>query len=427
MSKAKGKRTAEKRLTRYTHDEAPETRVPETGHTSLLPGDEIVVTLGMDNGWSKAVEVGKLNAKADSRVIVDMDPIHDPTVFWAGKMNRREIAVLPLQRNEIVSDSRIGQIIERARRLASTGKGQAKLTGYFSDLEKALRENDKEKRVEFYSHDGGWKNKLVCGDSLQVMESLVHYEGLRGKVQMMYIDPPYGIAYDSNFQQRIDSTKNDDKDKADDVLTIKAFRDTWALGIHSYLSYLQERLYLCRELLSESGSIFVQMNQETAHLVRAILDEVFGAKNFVSLIVFTKTGGQSSALLSGVYDLLLWYAKDKDAIRYNQIYLAKEHGGPGTSGYTFVENPDGTEWRPMTAMEQRDPSSIPAGWRVFDGTPLASAGEAKGGPPSFEYLERRYTTPPNSHWKTTAAGMRRLAEKNRIIAIGTRIEYKRYF
>jgi hypothetical protein len=218
-----------KRVTRYTHDDVKEPRTPETGHTALMPGEEQVVALPMDNGWSKALHVGKLPADDPRPVVVDMDPAADPVLFWAGKRNRREVPVLPLQRNEIVSESRIAQIIDRARHAAAHADPQ--LT--FGELEKSLRETDRKKRVEFYTHDEDWKNKLVCGDSLHVMESLLHYEGLRGKVQMIYIDPPYGIKYDSNFQQRVDSTKNDDKDEADDVLTIKAFRDTLALGVHS--------------------------------------------------------------------------------------------------------------------------------------------------------------------------------------------------
>ena len=246
------KSKTEKKVTRYTYDEIKEPRTPETGHTPLLPADEMVVTLPMDNGWSKAIEVGKLPEGDERPVVVDMDPAADPVLFWAGKRNRREVPVLPLQRNEIVSESRIAQIIERARKAAEEKSGAARQGHLFADLEKTLRESDRAKRVEFYTHEEGWKNKLICGDSLHVMESLLQREGLRGKVQMIYIDPPYGIKYGSNFQQRVDSTKNDDKDKADDVLTIKAFRDTWALGIHSYLSYLEERLYLCRELLAET-------------------------------------------------------------------------------------------------------------------------------------------------------------------------------
>jgi adenine-specific DNA-methyltransferase len=222
----------DKKVTRYTYDELKEPRTPETGHTALLPAEEQVVTLPMDNGWSKAIEVGKLRDGDGRPIVVDMDPAADPVLFWAGKRNRREVPVLPLQRNEIVTESRIAQIIERARQEAAKKEPQASL---FADLERTLRESDRFKRVEFYTHGEGWKNKLICGDSLHVMESLLHYEGLRGKVQMIYIDPPYGIKYDSNFQQRVDSTKNDEGDQADDVLTIKAFRDTWALGVHSYL------------------------------------------------------------------------------------------------------------------------------------------------------------------------------------------------
>src|SRR5262249_55981044 len=244
-----GKPKTEKKVTRYTYDEIKEPRTPETGHTSLLPAEEQVVTLQMDNGWSKAIEVGKLPQGDERLVIVDMDPVADPVLFWAGKRNRRQIPVLPLQRNEIVSESRIAQIIERAKRAAAEKNGSSRQGQLFADLERTLRESEKSQRVEFYTHEEGWRNKLICGDSLQVMESLIHYEGLRGRVQMIFMDPPYGIKYDSNFQQRVDSTRNEERDQADDVLTIKAFRDTWSLGVHSYLSYLQERIYLCRELM----------------------------------------------------------------------------------------------------------------------------------------------------------------------------------
>src|SRR5262249_17393049 len=213
----------------------------------------------------------------------------DPVLFWAGKRNRREGPVLPLQRNEIVSESRIAQIIERAHKSADEKSAAASQGHLFADLEKTLREGDRSKRVEFYTHEEGWKNKLICGDSLQVMESLLHYENLRGKVQMTYIDPPYGVSYNTNFQQRLDTTTNDGDDQADDVLSIKAFRDTWALGVHSYLSYLSERLYLSRDLLADRGSIFVQISDTNFHLVRAMMDEVFGASNFIAPIAFSKT------------------------------------------------------------------------------------------------------------------------------------------
>jgi adenine-specific DNA-methyltransferase len=255
MARPRKKPKPEKKVTRYTYDEIKEPRTPETGHTSLLPAEEQVVTLPMDNGWSKAIQVGRLRVGDERAVVVDMDPAADPVLFWAGKRSRRELPVLPLQRNEIVSESRIAQIIERARRAAEEKSGAARQGHLFADLEKTLREGERSKRVEFYTHEEGWKNKLICGDSLQVMESLLHYENLRGRVQMIYCDPPYGIDYNSNFQQLVGAPRNEDDDTigGDDVLTIKAFRDTWSLGVHSYLSYLRDRLYLCRELLADTG------------------------------------------------------------------------------------------------------------------------------------------------------------------------------
>ena len=156
----------------------------------------------MDNGWSKAIQVGTLPEGDGRPVVLDMDPAADPVLFWAGKRNKREVPVLPLQRNEIVIESRIAQIIERAQKAAAEKEPRTRQESLFADLERTLRESEKKKRVEFYTHDEGWENKLICGDSLHVMESLLHYEGMRGKVQMIYIDPPYGIKYDSNLDRK---------------------------------------------------------------------------------------------------------------------------------------------------------------------------------------------------------------------------------
>ena len=227
------------------------------------------------------------------------------------------------------------------------------------------------------------------------MESLLHYENLRGKVQMIHIDPPYGIKYDSNFQQRVDSTKNDDKDQADDMLTIKAFRDTWALGIHSYLSNLRERLYLCRELVTESGSIFVQINDDNVHLVRALMDEVFGATNHFATVVFNKTTGFTDQRMSCVYDCLVWYAKDVEHIKYRQLYQPKAIGLEGAGVYTKVELPDGTRRR-LTAEELEQMDRLPGDWRVFRLDNIMSQGEAKELQP-FEFEGKTYYPAANSH------------------------------
>ena len=174
----------------------------------------------------------------------------------------------------------------------------------------------------------------------------------------------YGIKYDANFQQRIDSPRNDGEERVEEVLTIKAFNDTWALGVHSYLSHVHERLYLCRELLSESGSVFVQISDTNVHLVRAVMDEVFGKSNFVSMINFTKTTSQSSELLSSVSDYLLWYGKNKEATKYHALFFPKEQGQAGAEHYDLVELPGG-ERRRISTQEAGDPSLLPPGSRLF--------------------------------------------------------------
>lgn len=413
----------EKKVTRYTYENIKEPRTPETGHTSLLPSDEQTVTLSMDNGWSKAIQVGKLPESDERLVVVDMDPAADPVLFWAGKRNRREVPVLPLQRNEIVSESRIAQIIDRARKAAAEKSGDDRQTHLFADLEKTLRETDRSKRVEFYTHDEGWKNKLICGDSLHVMESLLHYEGMRGKVQMIYIDPPYGIKYDSNFQQRVDSTKNNEKERADDVLTIKAFRDTWSLGIHSYLSYLQERIYLFRELLNDSGSVFVQIGDDNVHLVRQILDEAFGAANCIAQIAFAKTAAFSSELLSRSYDFLLWYAKNRQSVGFTQLWQKKRERTEGGT-YSWIQLPDGLSRR-LTASEMRGESTLPEG-RRFRADTIVSPGETRAGSPSILFEGKPYLPSPGTHWKTREMGMKRLIEIGRVVSIGKILAYKRF-
>lgn len=420
MARAPKKPKPEKKVTRYTYDEIKEPRTPETGHTSLLPAEEQVVTLPMDNGWSKAVVVGKLPEGDERPVVVDMDPAADPVLFWAGKRNRREVPVLPLQRNEIVSESRIAQIIERAKKAAEEKSGAARQGHLFADLEKTLRESDRSKRVEFYTHEEGWKNKLICGDSLHVMESLLHYENLRGKVQMIYIDPPYGIKYDSNFQQRVDSTKNEEKDQADDVLTIKAFRDTWALGIHSYLSYLEERLYLCRELLAESGSIFVQINDQNVHRVRSLMDEVFGANNFVSLIAFTKTTGLASVkTLAARCDYIVWYSRTPSYV-YEPLYEVQD---PLESGFARVELRDGTR-RSLTKEERDDLRLLPEGSRLYMTGDLTKPGP--GAKYEIVYNGTRYD-PGNRWWGMPREALERVTAAGRAEVVGNTLRYVRYF
>lgn len=418
----------EKKVTRYTYDDIKEPRTPETGHTMLMDDEYQVVRVSMDNGWKKALNVGKLDDEPET-VAIDMDPLIDPLLLWAGKKSTVDVPVLPLQRNEIVSESRIRQIVDRARRRASEERGEgAQMSLTFHELEKEIRDSEREKRVEFYTHHEGWRNKLICGDSLQVMQSLMHYEGLRGKVQMIYIDPPYGISFNSNFQQRVDSTRNEQGDSAEDVVAVRAFRDTWTLGVHSYLSYLQERLYVTRELLADSGSVFVQIGEENVHLVRSLLDEVFGEANACRTIAFQKTSGAGSGsgktdLMPGVVDFVLWYAKNKESVKYNALYRLKALGEDGSSKYTYVETADGTR-RPMNAQE-RATGLLPEGARAYRLDNLTSStGVDKTRYPVC--IDGREFRPGTSVWKTGEVGMRRLIESRRVHPMKTSLSYVRY-
>jgi adenine-specific DNA-methyltransferase len=279
--------------------------------------------------------------------------------------------------------------------------------------------------VEFYKHAHGWSNRMVAGDSLLVMNSLLEKEGMAGKVQMIYLDPPYGIRYGSNFQPFVN--KRDVKDGKDEDLTaepeqIRAFRDTWELGIHSYLTYLRDRLLLARELLTESGSIFVQISDENVHHVRELMDEVLGAENFISIISVTKTSGASSDLLAGVADYLLFYARSRKALKFRKLYLEKLPGVQGTSGYSRVELPDGSR-RTLTSTEQESIDFLPPGSRVFTAADLTS--QRPPGDFPVQYGDRIYR-PTKGYWKTGPDGMANLVRANRVELVGNTLRYVRF-
>src|SRR5690606_10465991 len=264
-----------------------------------------------------------------------------PYLNWVGKAERTsfEVDTVSLHVHERIDPASILAVV---RKRLKKEKGEHGGTG---DMFRAWFEEPLPYReaIEFYRHDRGWANRLVTGDSLLVMNSLLHKEGMAGQVQMIYIDPPYGIKYGSNFQPFVN--KRDVKDRKDEDLTqepemIKAFRDTWELGIHSYLTYLRDRLLLAKELLNESGSIFIQISDENVHHVKDILDEVFGVKNFCCQIAFQKTGGFAPKLLSSVYDYIIWYAKDVSKIKYRKLFRDRT-SSMLESGYTWIELSDG--------------------------------------------------------------------------------------
>ena len=310
-----------------------------------------------------------------------------------------------------------------AERAATEGEGQQ--IDLFADFN-GLPDDDA--RTEFYQHDANWSNRMILGDSLQVMASLSAREGLRGKVQCIYIDPPYGIKFNSNFQWS--TTSRDVKDGDAKHITrepeqVKAFRDTWRDGIHSYLSYLRDRLVVARDLLTESGSVFMQIGDENVHRVRAVMDEVFGDENFVSQIYFATTSGFSTSEISRIGDYLIWYGKDKDNVKYRELFVPKGSIGSGLQSYRQIELPDGSR-RKMTKFEREGSIELPNNSRKYRHSDLQSKGAASQQTP-FEFNGVIYQPLQNSHWKANwPDGMNRISFANRMTVVGKRICYVRY-
>ncbi|MBE3075817.1 MAG: site-specific DNA-methyltransferase, partial [Actinobacteria bacterium] len=292
---------------------------------------------------------------APSSMLYPRDPSLDPQLVWKGKdeQDRQplEVPVVPIYIQEKILPQ---AIIENLRDTARKGEPEPEMT-LFNDYDGI----EFQELVEFYRHEQNWANRMILGDSLLVMTSLAEKEGLKGKVQMIYMDPPYGIKFGSNWQ--VSTRKRDVKDgKAEDATRqpeqIKAFRDTWELGIHSYLAYLRDRLVVSRELLSETGSIFVQIGDENVHLVRAVMDEVFGSENFVSQIAVKKTGGATGQMLPGTCDYLLWYASNSALVKFRSVFLAKDDESRTAADYSLVELEDGTR-RSLKKGEEPPPGS----------------------------------------------------------------------
>jgi len=347
------------------------------------------------------------------------DPRSDPQLVWSGKQENSEFKVdtVSLHVHERIDPH---TILEKA--MKSEQATQQNLFRYFETPENNPPIRD---AIEFYRHDQNWSNRLIAGDSLLVMNSLLEKEGMGGKVQMIYIDPPYGIKYGSNFQPFVN--KKNVQDGKDEDLTqepemIRAFRDTWELGIHSYLSYLRDRLFLAKELLTESGSVFVQISDENQHHVREIMDEVFGSKNFVSLIMVKKATRATSKTLASISDYLCWYAKDRTQIKYRDLYIKKDLPTEDIN-YRYLEMKDGTR-RPMTSSELSNPNTIPKVVKIFAYQPLTSqSGDAST---KFEFNGKIFT-PDRGSWRTSINGLKALALKNRIASRGNTLKYVTYF
>jgi adenine-specific DNA-methyltransferase len=396
MARKSGKKEEKDELAQYTFEEEKRLNIPQTGLVSA--------------------ETDPING----RRVYMFDPHLDPELQWAGKTEGTsfEVDTVSLHVHERIDPL---TIIDAVRN--KEPEAQRSLFYYFENPENNLPIRE---AIEFYKHSEGWSNRLIAGDSLIVMNSLLEKEGMAGKVQMVYIDPPYGIKYGSNFQPFIN--KRDVKDGKDEDLTqepemIKAFRDTWELGIHSYLTYLRNRLLLARDLLTESGSVFVQISDENLHHVRELMDEVFGAENFVSEITFKKTSGFSGSTLDNIADYIVWYSKSKKHLKFHRLYEEKSLED-GFEAYNMIELRDGSIRR--LREDERNNWRIIKEGRIFRLSTLESDGAAKE-QQVFAFNGKEFRPSAGSHWKTTLDGLNTLVKENRIMEAGKSIQYKRYF
>lgn len=368
----------------------------------------------------RADELPELLANATKRKLTEAEAwalaqalrVHEPWLEWAGKREAKSFAVDPiaLHIHERVSAQAILKVAAREDVNRSL----------FADPEQEYNE-----AVQFYQHDVDWSNRLILGDSLQVMSSLARREDLAGKVQMIYIDPPYGIRFGSNFQPEIG--KRDVKEKETDLTrepeVVKAYRDTWALGVHSYLAYLRDRLIVAKELLSDLGSIFVQIGDENVHHVRELMDDVLGAQNFVSIITVQKTTSASGEGISTVADFLLWYARNKETAKVRPLYL--ERSGSGWVNYDYGLSPDGT-YRRLTPEERADYGTVEKGFSVYRRDNLTSQRPAQGADVRSHSFSGREYKPGKGTFKTDLAGLNRLRDSDRLEAYGETLAYRRF-
>ncbi len=333
-----------------------------------------------------------------------------PFLDWAGKAERLsfDVPTLPLFIHERLSTKAIIETLVGHK----TDK-QLDMYDLFGDPRHSITDQV----LKAYEYPDQWVNRMILGDSLVVMNSLLHYEGLGGQVQMIYMDPPYGVKFGSNFQpfvKKRDVTHNADDDMTREPEMVQAYRDTWELGLHSYLTYLRDRLLLARDLLAPSGSIFLQISDENLHHVREVMDEIFGAENFVSLVAFAKTTGFAGKTLSSVADFILWYAKDTSRIKYRQLYRPKEAGDEGA-----------TKYRPLGTIEAALKGKIDPS-RLATSADLTSQGESQASDQEFEFGSRKWKPPVGLHWKTTIEGLNRLADAGRIMIEGKSLRYVRF-
>jgi adenine-specific DNA-methyltransferase len=406
---AKKKSVTKKTVETLTHSSAKRLNLPSAEHEAVMSAED----------------------RSPIRVAIERrNRDLDPQLVWRGKDEQDQsdlvVSAPPLYIQERVHPKAlIDDLLRDSSRRQKAAEAAEREPLLFADMYEDFNGvPDHAKGAEFYQHDANWTNRMILGDSLQVMASLAEREGLRGQVQCIYFDPPYGIKFNSNFQWS--TTSRDVKDGKASHITrepeqVKAFRDTWRDGINSYLSYLRDRLVAARDLLHETGSIFVQIGDENVHRVRCLIEEIFGEENAIATISFVKTTGQTDSLLASVTDHILWYARSKGSVKYRQPYSVKQLGEQGASGYTRVETASGFR-RSMTAAEKASLAELPSGSRVFTTSDLTSQSPGS----RYDITLDGQVYYPKGYWKTEESSMPRLIRANRITKSGNSVRYVRY-
>ncbi len=444
MSKKVNKTPAKKRSTRtrtrvgagaanardYRHADREALLRPESGAQGMFPSGKIKSekTYRYDSSLAPELaydeDITRGEAERALAEILDADSLEQAksaattlkklsraSLNWAGKAEREsfDVPTLPLFIHERLSTDAVLKTLKRNFRT------RGETLDLFGESDKTVGE----KIRGAYEHKNGWQNRLILGDSLQVMNSLLEYESLGRQVQMVYMDPPYGIKFGGNFQPFV--RKRDVKDGSDEHMmrepeTVKAYRDTWTLGIHSWLTYMRDRLLLSRKLLTDSGSCFVQISDANVHLLRCVMDEVFGRENFVSLITFRKTSAQTASLLPSVADYIVWYAKDISRVKFHQLYEIRDFDAD--EHYSRVQMPDG---KIIPLAKDKDRVG-----KLMRMDQLASQTGTESSRQPFEFEGKKYTPPGSRGWTTSEKGLHRLVDAGRVIATGENISYIRY-
>ncbi len=352
----------------------------------------------------------------------ELERMQRPFLEWTGKAERLsfDVPTLPMFVHERLSTQAILETLGAHRK-----DEQHDMFDLFADPKRSVADSV----LKAYEHRDKWVNRMMLGDSLVCMNSLLQYEGMGGQVQMIYIDPPYGVKFGSNFQpfvRKRDVKHGDDADLTREPEMVQAYRDTWELGLHSYLTYLRDRLLLAKDLLTSSGSVFVQISDENLHHVREVMDEVFGAENFVGLISFTKTTSSSTIQLASTADYLLWYGKEIASLKFRRIYRPKQLGGVGASDYQWVMFSDGTR-RALSDGELAGMSTLPEGAKIYTLSDITSQRPAGDGDVrEYSWNGTRFT-PGKGTFKTDLTGLDRLSKAGRLAQRGTSLRYLRFF